>query len=39
MPNLLALAVRNQGRLVTFDQRITPGAVKGAGAEHLAVLS
>lgn len=36
---LLALAVRNQGRLVTFDRRISPDAVTGAGAEHLAILS
>lgn len=32
---LLALAVRNNGRFVTFDQGIRPTAVIGASAEHL----
>lgn len=36
---LLALAVRNKGRLVTFDQGIRPTAVAGAAAEHLVQLS
>jgi hypothetical protein len=36
---LLALAVQNQGRLVTFDRRIDLQAVKGAKKEHLCVLS
>jgi uncharacterized protein len=36
---LLALAVRNNGRLVTFDQGIRPTAVVGASAEHLIQLS
>jgi uncharacterized protein len=36
---LLALAVRNNGRLVTFDQGIRPTAVVGASAEHLVRLS
>ena len=35
---LLALAVRNGGRLVSFDQRIPLSAVQGARAEHLAKL-
>lgn len=35
---LLALAVRNNGRLVTFDQGIRPTAVIGAAAEHLVQL-
>ena len=35
---LLALAVRNNGRLVTFDQGIRPTAVAGANAEHLIQL-
>lgn len=35
---LLALAVRNQGLLVTLDRRISVEAVKGAEAEHLLVL-
>ncbi len=35
---LLGLAVRNQGRLVTFDQRIPLSAVHGATPEHLVVL-
>lgn len=36
---LLALAVRNNGRLVTFDQRITMSAVRAAKAENLCILS
>jgi toxin-antitoxin system PIN domain toxin len=36
---LLALAVRNNGRLVTFDQGIRATAVVGASAEHLVQLS
>ncbi|MEO7521103.1 MAG: TA system VapC family ribonuclease toxin [Gemmatimonas sp.] len=32
---LLALAVRNDGRLVTFDAAISLNAVKGAKAQHL----
>jgi len=35
---LLALAVRNHGRFVTFDQAIRPTAVAGATAEHLVHL-
>ncbi len=35
---LLALAVRNDGRFVTFDQGIRPTAVAGATAEHLVHL-
>lgn len=35
---LLGLAVRHQGRLVTFDQRIPLSAVYGAKPEHLVVL-
>ena len=35
---LLGLAVRHQGRLVTFDQRIPLSAVHGAKPEHLVVL-
>lgn len=35
---LLGLAVKHQGRLVTFDQRIPLSAVHGAKAEHLVVL-
>lgn len=35
---LLALAVKNGGRLVTFDQRIPLSAVHGAHAEHLVRL-
>lgn len=35
---LLALAVRNNGRFVTFDQGIRPTAVIGASAEHLVQL-
>lgn len=36
---LLALAVRNNGRLVTFDQGVRPTAVVGASSEHLVQLS
>lgn len=32
---LLALAVKNDGRFVTFDQAIRPTAVIGASSEHL----
>lgn len=32
---LLALAVRNDGRLVTFDRAIAPTAVVGAKASHV----
>jgi uncharacterized protein len=35
---LLALAVHHGGRLVTFDQRISIRAVKGASASNLAVI-
>ncbi len=35
---LLALAVKNQGRLVTLDQWIPISAVRGATPEHLVVL-
>ena len=35
---LLALAVKNGGRLVTFDHRISFAAVRGAEARHLVVL-
>ena len=35
---LLALAVHNGGRLVTFDASSAIGAVKGAKAEHLLQL-
>lgn len=35
---LLALAVRNNGRLVTFDQSMRPTAVVGAQAQHLVQL-
>ena len=35
---LLTLAVTHGGRLVTFDQRVQPGMVKGCRPEHLAVL-
>jgi predicted nucleic acid-binding protein len=36
---LLALAVRQQGTLVTFDQRIRADVVPGAMAEHLQVIT
>ncbi|PJC02755.1 MAG: VapC toxin family PIN domain ribonuclease [Gallionellales bacterium CG_4_9_14_0_8_um_filter_59_50] len=35
---LLALAVRHDGRFVTFDRRINFGAVSGAQAKHLHVI-
>lgn len=35
---LLALAVKNRGRFVSLDRRISPGAVVGAKAEHLLVI-
>ena len=34
---LLALAVRNGGRFVTFDRTISPRAVRNASDEHLVV--
>jgi predicted nuclease of predicted toxin-antitoxin system len=35
---LLALAVKNDARLVTFDARIPLSCVHGAQARHLVVL-
>ncbi len=35
---LLALAVKNGGRLVTFDRGLPLRAVRGAQAQHLVVL-
>lgn len=35
---LLALAVKNQGRLLTFDQGIPLSAIKGASNNHLCVI-
>ena len=35
---LLAMAVRRQGRFVTFDARVTPSAVALARDEHLCVV-
>jgi hypothetical protein len=35
---LLALAVKNGGRLVTFDRGLPLRAVHGAQAQHLVVL-
>jgi uncharacterized protein len=35
---LLALAVKNGGRLVTFDRGLTLKSVRGAEARHLVVL-
>jgi toxin-antitoxin system PIN domain toxin len=35
---LLGLAVKNGGRLISFDQRMPLSAVQGARAEHLVVL-
>jgi toxin-antitoxin system PIN domain toxin len=35
---LLALAVKNGGRLATFDRAIPLGAVRGAQAQHVAVI-
>ncbi len=36
---LLALAVKNGGRLVTFDRAIPVGAMRGAEARHVVVIS
>jgi len=36
---LLALAARHQGRLVTFDRRISPKVIQGAMPEQLVTLS
>lgn len=36
---LLALAVRNNGCLATFDRNIPLAAVAGAGARHLEVIA
>ncbi|MDX1605747.1 MAG: TA system VapC family ribonuclease toxin [Candidatus Competibacterales bacterium] len=36
---LLALAVRHDGRFVTFDRRIGTSVVHGAGAQHLVTLT
>lgn len=36
---LLALAVRNNGRLVTFDRAISHESVKGGEAKHLVRLA
>ncbi len=35
---LLALAVRNGGRLVTFDKRIAVETVTGAASDNLVVI-
>jgi hypothetical protein len=35
---LLALAVKNGGRLVTFDRTISIAAVRGAQARHIVVI-
>lgn len=35
---LLALAIKNEGRFVTFDHGISLRAVRGAEARHLAML-
>ncbi|MBS0438628.1 MAG: PIN domain-containing protein [Proteobacteria bacterium] len=35
---LLALAVKHNGRLVTFDPNIPVTAIRGAAARHLAVI-
>jgi uncharacterized protein len=35
---LLALAVKNEGRLVTFDARISTNSVKDATKEHIVTL-
>ena len=35
---LLALAVKHDGRLVTFDRAIPIAAVRGAQARHLVVI-
>ena len=36
---LLALAVRNEGRFVTFDRRIDPSAAYGADSHNLVMLT
>ena len=36
--DLLALAVRNEGRLVTFDGAVPLAAIRSAAPEHLLVL-
>jgi toxin-antitoxin system PIN domain toxin len=36
---LLALAVRHQGRFVTFDARVNGAAVRGAKPRHLVLLA
>jgi uncharacterized protein len=36
---LLALAVKNQGRLITLDSKIFRSAVRGAREEHLVMIS
>ncbi|MDP2323771.1 MAG: VapC toxin family PIN domain ribonuclease, partial [Gammaproteobacteria bacterium] len=36
---LLALAVRNNGRLATLDLRMTPGVVASASVEHLVLIA
>jgi len=36
---LLALAVRHDGALATFDRSLRTSPVVGAGEEHLAVLA
>jgi uncharacterized protein len=36
---LLTLAVKNRGRLVSFDRRIAPGVVVGAKDGHLVVIA
>lgn len=36
---LLGLAVSNNGRLVTFDHAVSQESVRGAGAQHLVILS
>ena len=36
---LLALALKHQGRLVTFDSGIALAAVKGAASRHLVTLA
>ena len=35
---LLGLAVKNGGRLVTFDRGLPPKAVRGAEPRHMVVL-
>jgi uncharacterized protein len=35
---LLALAVKNRGRLVTFDRAIPIGAVRNADSQHIVVI-